>query len=203
MYWIYPLALHPVTIADAGWSAHRAVRPLSSFYTVNHYNATRDLFVQNLFTPPRKTILLFAATAALSILLLGGCATKGSGSPSAQPVFYPNATLNRVGEAQARDEAQVCMARAQDAGLTPEEQTNAVARGAGKGAAMGGVAGAVGALVRGRGVERVVESGAAGAAVGGSVGAVGGAFHEKPNQTYRRFVHRCLSDKGFDVIGWN
>lgn len=159
--------------------------------------------MQNFFTLTRKTICLLAATAALPILLLGGCATKGAGSPSAQPVFYPNATLNRVGEAQARDEAQACMARAQNAGLTPEEQTNAVARGAGKGAAMGGVAGAVGALVRGRGVERMVESGAAGAAVGGSVGAVGGAFHEKPSQTYRRFVQRCLSDKGFDVIGWN
>lgn len=159
--------------------------------------------MQNYFTPTHKTIGLLAATVALPILLLGGCATQGAGSPSAQPVFYPNTTLNRVGEAKARDEAQVCMARAADAGLTPEEQTNAVARGAGKGAAMGGVAGAVGALVRGRGVEGVVGSGAAGAAVGGSVGAVGGAFHEKPNQTYRRFVQRCLSDKGFDVIGWN
>jgi outer membrane lipoprotein SlyB len=159
--------------------------------------------MQNPFIPTRKTIRFSVATVVLPILLLGGCATKGAGSPSAQPVFYPNATLNRVGEAKARDEAQACMARAADAGLTPEEQTNAVARGAGKGAAMGGVAGAVGALVRGRGVEGVVGSGAAGAAVGGSVGAVGGAFHEKPSQTYRRFVQRCLSDKGFDVIGWN
>lgn len=159
--------------------------------------------MQNHFTPIPKTHWLLMAAVALPMVWLGGCATQGAGSPSAQPVFYPNATLNRVGEAKARDEAQVCMARAADAGLTPEEQTNAVARGAGKGAAMGGVAGAVGALVRGRGVERVIGSGAAGAAVGGSVGAVGGAFHEKPNQTYRRFVHRCLSDKGFDVIGWN
>jgi hypothetical protein len=138
----------------------------------------------------------------LPVTLLG-CATSGSGSSSAKPVFYPNATLNRVGEGKARDEAQACMARAQDAGLTPEESTNAVAHGAGKGAAVGGVAGAVGALVRGRGVERVVQSGAAGAAVGGSAGAVAGAFKDKPNPTYRRFVQRCLTDKGFDVIGWN
>ncbi len=158
--------------------------------------------MQTIFRPSFKTVRAGTAIVLLPILLLG-CATTGAGSPSAQPVFYPNATLNRVGEARAREEAQVCMARAQEAGLTPEEQTNAVARGAGKGAAMGGVAGAVSALVRGRGVERMVESGAAGAAVGGSVGAVGGAFHEKPSQTYRRFVHRCLSDKGFDVIGWN
>jgi hypothetical protein len=32
---------------------------------------------------------------------------------------------------------------------------------------------------------------------------VSGAFKDKPNQTYRRFVQRCLTEKGFDVIGWN
>lgn len=136
-------------------------------------------------------------------ILLVACAASGSGSPSAKPVFYPNATLNRVGEAKAREEAQVCMERAQAAGLTPEEQTNAVAHGAAKGAAVGGVAGVVGAVVRGRGLERAVEHGAAGAAVGGSAGAVAGAFKEKPSSTYRHYVQRCLVDKGFDVIGWN
>lgn len=118
---------------------------------------------------PRSYLLILL----LPITLLG-CASSGSGRSSAKPVFYPNATLNRVGEAKARDEAQACMARAQDAGLTPEESTNAVAHGAGKGAA-----------------------------VGGSAGAVAGAFKDKPNPTYRRFVQRCLTDKGFDVIGWN
>lgn len=34
-------------------------------------------------------------------------------------------------------------------------------------------------------------------------GAVSGALHEKASATYRHFVQRCLSDKGFDVIGWN
>ena len=70
---------------------------------------------------PRSYLLILL----LPITLLG-CASSGSGRSSAKPVFYPNATLNRVGEAKARDEAQACMARAQDAGLTPEESTNAV-----------------------------------------------------------------------------
>ena len=61
----------------------------------------------------------------------------------------------------------------------------------------------MGAVVRGRGVERAVERGAAGAAVGGSAGAVAGALKDKPSSTYRHYVQRCLSDKGFDVIGWN
>lgn len=142
-------------------------------------------------------------TFSVITLLVAGCATTGASSPNARPVFYPNATLNKVGAEQARREADVCMAQAKDAGLNPEEKDNAVAHGAAKGAAVGGVAGAVSALVRGKGLEKTVESGAAGAVVGGSVGAVSGAFHEKPSGTYRHYVQRCLKDKGFDVIGWN
>lgn len=115
----------------------------------------------------------------------------------------PQRALNRVGESQARAEVDACAARAQSAGLTPDEKNNETGRRAGQGAAVGGVAAAVGALVTGRGVDRVVRSGAVGAAVGGSAGAVSGAMQEKASATYRHFVQRCLSDKGFEVIGWN
>ena len=148
-----------------------------------------------------------AGRACLAALLLGGlagCASTGPHSPSARPVLYPNAALNRVGDAQGRAEADACMARAQSAGLTPDEKNNAVGRGAGVGAATGAVASAVGALITGRGGEGVVRAGAAGAAVGGSAGAVQGAFrNDRPNSTYRNFVQRCLGDRGFEVIGWN
>ncbi len=143
---------------------------------------------------------------AISITLLAaltGCASSGPGSPSAKPVLYPNATLTRVGEAQGRAEVEGCMARAAQAGLTPDQKTNAVARRAGEGAATAGVASAVGALITGRSGD-VLRAGATGAAVGGSAGAVSGAFHnDKANPVYRQFVQRCLSEKGFDVIGWN
>lgn len=135
--------------------------------------------------------------------LLAGCAATGPDSPSARPVLYPNAALNRVGDAKARTEVDACMARAQSAGLTPDEKNNETARRAGQGAAVGGVAAAVGALVTGRNADRVIRSGAAGAAVGGSAGAVSGAMHEKASTTYRNFVQRCVSEKGFEVIGWN
>ena len=148
-----------------------------------------------------------AGRACVAALLVGGlaaCASTGVNSPSARPVLYPNATLNRVGEAQGRAEAEACMARAASAGLTPEEKNNAIARGAGVGAATGAVASAVGALITGRGGEGVVRAGAAGAAVGGSAGAVQGAFrNDRPSSTYRNFVQRCLSERGFEVIGWN
>ena len=143
-------------------------------------------------------------TVSAAVTLLSACATSGPGSPSARPVLYPNATLNRVGEVQGRAEADACMSRAVSAGLTPEQRSNEVGRRAGEGAAAVGVASAVGALITGRGTEGVFRAGAAGAAVGGSAGAVSGAFHsDRPNTTYRSFVQRCLSEKGFDVIGWN
>lgn len=151
---------------------------------------------------PMKLTFVVLAGIAMGAAL-SGCATQGPASVSARPVLYPNATFERAGKAKAEGEADVCMDRAAAAGLTPDEKNNAVARGATKGAAVGGVAAAVGALVRGRGVERVVGSGAAGAAVGGSAGAVAGALNEKPSSTYRHFVQRCLSEKGFEVIGWN
>jgi hypothetical protein len=136
-------------------------------------------------------------------VLVAGCASTGSGSPSAKPVLYPNATLTRVGEAQARAEVEGCISRATQAGLTPDQKTNAVARRAGEGAALAGVAAAVGALITGRGSD-VLRAGATGAAVGGSAGAVSGAFHnDKANPVYRQFAQRCLGEKGFDVIGWN
>lgn len=144
------------------------------------------------------TLLLAASVAGLS-----GCAATGSASPSARPVLYPNATLTRVGDARGQAEIEACMARAHSTGLTPQEQNNAVARRAGEGAAVTGVAAAVGALVTGRGLDSILRSGAAGAAVGGSAGAVSGAMQDKPSGLYRQFVQRCLSDKGFDVIGWN
>ena len=149
------------------------------------------------------------STKALSLLpiailaVLAGCAATGPSSPSAKPVLYPNATLTRVGETQARADTDGCMARAAQAGLTPDQKTNQVGRRAGEGAATAGIASAVGALVTGRSSD-ILRAGAAGAAVGGSAGAVSGAFHnDKVNPVFRQFVQRCLSEKGFDVIGWN
>jgi outer membrane lipoprotein SlyB len=138
-----------------------------------------------------------------SAALLSGCATTGSRSPSARPVFYPNAKLNNVGQASANADADACISAAESANLSPEEKNSAVAHDAAKGAAMGGVAGAVGGLVTGHGIETSVKRGVAGAAVGGSVGAVNGAFDNRPNQSFRHYVQRCLKDKGYDVIGWN
>lgn len=152
----------------------------------------------------RQAIKTTAWPLSLTLFaVLTGCAFTGPNSSSARPVLYPNATLTRVGEAQARAEADGCIVRAAQAGLTPDQKTNEMGRRAGEGAAVAGVASAVGALITGRS-SNVLRAGATGAAVGGSAGAVSGAFHnDKINPVYRQFVQRCLSEKGFDVIGWN
>ena len=137
------------------------------------------------------------------VLAVTGCAATGPNSPSAKPVIYPNATFNRVGEAQARIEVGSCITRATQAGLAPNQTNNEVGRRAGEGAATAGVASAVGALITGRSSD-ILRAGATGAAIGGSAGAVSGAFsNDKVNPVYRQFVQRCLSEKGFDVMGWN
>jgi len=139
---------------------------------------------------------------SLAALLLAGCAHRGSRSPDARPVLYPNGAYKQMGESQAQEELESCIAAARHAGLTPEEQDNAVGHGAAKGAAVVGTVATVGSLVRGRSVDSAVTAGARGAAVGAAGGAVAGAFNEKPNLTYRHFVQRCASEKGLEVIGW-
>lgn len=139
----------------------------------------------------------------LACLALASCASTGSGSASARPVLYPNAAFNRVGETQAQHEVAACQTRASTTGLRAEE-SNQVAQRAGEGAAVAGIASAVGALVFGRGAEGVLRAGAGGVAIGGAAGATQAAVRGgRPNSVYRSFVQRCLSDKGFDVIGWN
>jgi len=144
------------------------------------------------------------STGILALALLtASCATTGSRSTSAKPVFYPNAKLNSVGQDKANEDAEVCINNAKNAGLTPEEKDNAVAHGAARGAAVGGVVGAVSGVVRGKGVDGVVNSGAGGAVIGGAAGATRGAMTDRVSHTFRNFVQRCLRDKGYDVIGWN
>ncbi|MFM2112564.1 MAG: hypothetical protein RLZZ271_1224 [Pseudomonadota bacterium] len=138
----------------------------------------------------RSSLLCLTTIAALAV---SGCAT-GTRSPSAKPVLYPNAKFNQTGEAKARAEAEACQARAKQAGLTPDDKNNSVAT---------GVAAAVGTLIGGQNMDRAVRNGAGAAAVGASAGAVNGAFNDRANPTYRHFVERCLSEKGFEVIGWN
>ena len=138
----------------------------------------------------RRLRLLSAVAMAL---LLAAC----SSGPK-RPVFYPNARLQAVGQAQAERDVDSCMSLASDHGVG-RTKDGQVARRSAEGALIGGAAAGAWGLVRGDAGERA----AAGAAAGAATGATRGAFKSTElSPTFKRFVERCLRERGYDVIGW-
>ncbi len=138
----------------------------------------------------RSTWSSFVAAALLVVSLAAGCAKR--------PVLYPNDHYASVGEQTAEREVEECLALAEAADLDSNEALEAGKRTAG-GAAIGGVSGAVGGAITGRP--------GTGAAVGAATGAVGGFFSwlfsaPEPDPVYARYVDTCLSERGYQSIGW-
>jgi len=135
-----------------------------------------------------------AATAALA------CA-----SPP-QPVLYPNATYQTVGREVADVDIEECRVLAHEAGATggDSEQAGELAKETVGSAGAGAAAGAAGGAIRGN-----AGMGAAiGAATAASWSAVRGGFRwlfgsrRSASSLERRFIERCLRDRGYEVIGW-
>lgn len=123
----------------------------------------------------------------LVLIFLGSCASK--------PQLYPNEKLKQSGKAAAQSEVDHCMAEADD--YLKSSKGKQVAKGAGSGAAIGAAIGTVAGLFTGnigRGLLRGSAMGAAGGAVNGGL---------SPDQIKQRYVNQCLSDKGYQVIGWD
>jgi hypothetical protein len=144
---------------------------------------------------------LVISTALASALLLGCAAPK--------PILYPNAHYQSVGERVAQSDIEGCRARADAAGANrdPSRVTQAgrsAATAGAVGGAVGGAAGAAGGAVvgsAGRGAAVGAASGAAGAVVGSLISAL---FFERPatSQAHIEYVNRCLTDLGYEPIGW-
>jgi hypothetical protein len=129
-----------------------------------------------------------AAAAALAALLLLNACSAG------RPVLYPSG-------AGAQQDIDACMRLARQAGASDGRAGN-IARDTAVGGAMGGVAGGVYGAVRGH--SDAGERAAAAAAAGASVGLIRGLVRSgEPTPAYRRYVERCLRDRGHDVVGWN
>ena len=137
------------------------------------------------------------AVACVTALLLVGCAT-----PIAKPAFYPNAHYQRVGPAQANADAQYCAELAQQSDIGAVNKVDA-GRSAAAGAAGVATAGVVGSVLSGNkpslrditaGAAAIGAGGAAATAAGQSVGG---------SSLYRQFVHQCLAERGYQVIGWH
>ena len=126
---------------------------------------------------------------ACALLLLSGCATR--------PIVYPTPELREAGGGAVIEDTNACLAEAKaylEEGRVPEAAKR-TAQGAVVGGAIGGAVGAV----RGS-----VGRGAAAGAAGGAAGSVAHTLWNwrDPDPVEKRYVERCLAERGYDVIGW-
>jgi outer membrane lipoprotein SlyB len=134
------------------------------------------------------------AAAGLAVSLVADCAIT-----PAEPQLYPNAHYTAVGEAQTKRDITYCEVLAREYVQNPDQVRNA-ARNTAIGGGAGGVLGAVGGAVGGDTGKGAVI----GAAMGAAAGILGSLVQAgEPNPTYERFVDHCLSQYGYDPIGWS
>jgi uncharacterized protein YcfJ len=140
----------------------------------------------------RTPIRAAALVTALGVALATGCAKR--------PVIYPNARSQQVGEAGVERDIEDCqrLARihAREGSALARDATRSTVAGGAVGAATGAVGGAIWGHA-GRGA-------ATGAAVGATSGLLGALLRRAPGEdpVERRFVERCLAERGYDVLGW-
>jgi outer membrane lipoprotein SlyB len=139
------------------------------------------------------------ACGPVCIALLATFAMSGCASTAKQPVLYPNNHLNQVGEQAAQQDINACMELARASNVN-ESKDGEVGRKAAGGAAVGGTSAAAWGLVRGGGVGNRALAGAAAGATAGAVS--GGLQSTETSSLFINFVNKCLSDKGYSVIGW-
>ncbi len=130
-------------------------------------------------------------------LLLTACST-------AHPVLYPNAHVQSVGKDIAEQDIEACRQLAETAGAEEGSgKAGRVATGTVVGGGIGAASGAVGgAIVGAAGSGSMI-----GAASGAVWGLLTGLFYviagpPESSQAYRKFVDRCLQEKGYEVTGW-
>lgn len=130
-------------------------------------------------------------------LLLAGCQSR-------RPLLYPNDKVQRVGMARAQRDIERCM-RLADQYLAGGRRLGAasdIATDTAVGGATGAAIGAVGGAVAGD-AGRGAAVGAATGATAGLMGSLFGSMRSRgPDPTYANFVTRCLSEDGYETIGW-
>ncbi len=136
-----------------------------------------------------KIITGFTITIIVSAML--ACSQQ-------RPVLYPNAHLTYVGKEAAEADIDECIQLAIDYGAR-EDGGKKVAKDTAKGAAVGGAAGTAVGAVTGN-VGRGAAVGAAGAGAASMTRSM--LNSDKPDKVFRKFVEKCLRDKGYDPVGW-
>ncbi len=135
---------------------------------------------------------------SVGLMLVSGCATT-------RPIVYPNERAREVGPSGVAADIDECLRLGEEftsgGGRGEQVAKDAAGRGvvsAGVGAAVGAAGGAIyGDAARG------AAAGAAGGATAGVLSAVvDGVRRREPDRVYANFVTRCLSEKGYQVLGW-
>jgi outer membrane lipoprotein SlyB len=126
------------------------------------------------------------------ILIFCGCAQQ-------RPVLYPNSHLAYVGHEKAQADIDTCMHLAKKYGAG-ENKGKKIAGDTAAGAAVGAAAGAAIGAVLGNNVGRAAGVGAAGA--GAATLTRKTIDSGEPDPLFRRFVEKCLHEKGYETIGW-
>ena len=130
------------------------------------------------------------------VLCLAACAGP-------EPLLRSNAKLQLQGREMAKLEVIMCQQKAEAAGLKPGtgSRSSNMAAGAGLGLLSGAAVGASSGLIGG--VPGVTIGAAVGGVLGVIIGSVGGAYRPlDPSPPYADAVVRCLTEKGYDVSGW-
>jgi hypothetical protein len=127
--------------------------------------------------------------------LLVSCST-------AEPVLYPNAHLQTVGNETAKQDIEHCREFAERASADEGTgQAGRTARNTAIGAGAGAASGAVGGAISGSpGMGSAI--GAAGGAVWGLVSSLFNWGSSGPSQAHVNVVNRCLTERGYEVAGW-
>ena len=121
----------------------------------------------------------------------------------AGPLLKSNAKLQLQGREMAKLEVIICQQKAEAAGLKPGTggRSGNMATGAGLGLVSGAAIGASSGIIGG--LPGVTIGAAVGGALGVIIGSVGGAYRPlDPDPAYADAVTRCLSEKGYEVSGW-
>lgn len=136
-------------------------------------------------------------TGIVVVLLtnLGACAAP-------EPLLRSNKHLQLAGKAGAQQDIEACEAKAERAGLrSGVNRTGSAAQGGVLGMIIGAGSGASAGLIGGGG--GVVIGAVVGGGLGLITGVAAGAYGPtEPNPAYADAVARCLTEKGYEVGGW-
>ena len=119
-------------------------------------------------------------------------------SCAAKPAFYKNEKYSFTSEEARNNDIKYCKAEADE--MLKNSKTKQVVKGATTGAVVGAIGGAAIGLITGNTSQALALGAAVGAGAGGASGGASAAI--SPNHLKQNYATRCLSNKGYDVIGW-